>query len=338
MTQVTPAHHNPLEHKRVQALQAHHKLYYQSAATMNVESGVKLSLLIVELPGNIIGNSLLFLFILKSRQLNQTASLNFIFNCGMADLLNGLLNIPLGIAQFVFKADDLKGPISVYANIFIKMFTIFLTLSSVMLLLIDRILIVKYPVKYLNKMTTRKARVGITITWVVSLAVAAIVTVAKFLQRPPLSPEEDVFTYTAARSQQEIMADTVVSSTLVIVIAVPSVVLYREIKKRQKNETQRTQVGERMITKSCTTTLIVMALYLVSYLPFVILNTLSLFYITSETTLSYSFIAFQLSSCVNPYLLFFRSSIIRENAVKILPEKLAEKLEERDENAQQEQN
>jgi len=306
---------------------------------MDLANGVKFSVLVLELAGTVLGNSLLCLLILKSRQLHSSASLNFIFYCRMTDMMNALLSIPFAMDYFIFKSGNLVGPAPTFAYLFIMFFSIFVTLSSVMLVLIDRLLIVKYPVQYRNKMKVSKARLGIIIAWVISVAVTTFATVLKFINKT-VSPDEIFLNYIVTRPQLETVAGAVGPSTLVITgIVDPSVLLYREIKKRGQNEATRTHAGERRITKSCTTILIVMVLYLVSYLPFVIFNFLILFYgeMISDKFL-YAIIFWQISSLVNPYLFIFRSSAIRETAVRILPAELAGFLQEETRNTTQEQN
>jgi len=151
-------------------------------------------------------------------------------------------------------------------------------------------------------------------------------------------PDEDPLNYMAKRPEQEVAAGVFVPSALIItIVVVPSVMLYREIKKRAQNEATRTQAGERMITSSCTTTLMVMVLYLISYLPIVFFNVFSLFYgDLNPDDLFYPIMSVQLSSLANPYLFIFRSSALRRAAISILPTKLAEGQREGKGNSSQE--
>lgn len=297
---------------------------------MDLTKALRLALLVLELTGTIVGNSFLFLFILRSRQLHRSASLNLIFSCGAADLVSALITIPFAMDYFVFKTRNLLGSAAVIVYTFCLTFSTILTLSAIMIVLIDRILIVKYPVKYINKMKVKWARKAIIAMWVSVFLLAVVLTTARFLKRPPL-PNEDPFMYLERLYKADgVIGACIPPAVITTVVVVPSVILYRQVNKRRRGDTEERgrseaiAAGDRKITASCRTVLAVMVVYLVSYFPVMILNILHILnvklpYDLQENKDFYAILFLQLSSLVNPLLFILRSSTIRQAASRILP-------------------
>jgi len=295
---------------------------------MNTTKVVRLTLLVVELAGTAIGNVLLFLFILRSRQLNRTPSLNFIFSCGAADLLSALVTIPFAMDNFVFNSGNLLGYAPTVAYVFSLTFSTILTLSATLIVLMDRILIVKYPVKYINKMTSKKARKAIIIMWVSVFLIAVLLTVARFWKRPPLPNEGPVMYLERLYKADGIPGACVPPAVITTAVIVPSAILYRQINKRRqalggRNRSTRAAAGDKKITSSCRTVLAVMVVYLVSYFPVVTVNILHILHVKlyhdlKENKEFYAILFLQLSSFLNPLMFILRSSTIRRSAARVL--------------------
>lgn len=285
---------------------------------------IQLSLLSVEMSGAMIGNILLLFFILRSRQLHRKASLNYISSCAVADITSAMITIPFAMDHFVLQTGNLLGSVPAIAHMFCQTFSGILTLTAMLFVLIDRILIVKYPVKYINKMTVRRARRAIFIMWVSVFFFSVVLTIIAAVLFTP-RPTEDGISYLKRFYQAEGTVSVSIPPVFISsVVFVPSIVLYREIQKtRHATENIGSATGDRAISASCQTVLIVMAVYLVSYLPAQILNILSTVSIAvalevQEQREFYAILLLQLSSLVNPFVLIARSSTIRESAARIL--------------------
>jgi len=230
---------------------------------------------------------------------------------------------------FVLKTDNLIGPVATGAGIFAMSFLILLTLSAITIILIDRILIVKFPAKYMAKATSRRARRAIFVMWVSVLVVTILSTSTRFAQEPML-PEDNPFEYILRwYNQHGKMAIFVPFGFVSVLVVLPSAYLYWLIRKRRNvvlaNDArpQMAHAGDRKLTESCQTVLFAMVLYLVCYLPLMTVTILEWYNIELftefEKNRGFYFMVFtQLSSLINPYMFIIRSSKIRTTAGKTI--------------------
>jgi len=295
---------------------------------MNIAKLVRLIVLAVQLAGTVIGNALLILFVWRSRQLHRSASLNFIFNCGIADTMSAVINIPFAMDYSVIKTGSFTGSVATAAGIFALSFLVILTLSATLSILIDRILIVKFPVKYMTMVTSKRARRAIFVMWLSVLLVTILYTVIRFVKEPML-PDDNSFKYIMRWYHNQGESAVFVPFGIIIVFVIlPSAFLYWQIRKRLNNvgndaSSEMSQGGDRKITASCRTVLYSMILYLVCYLPLMTIDILDWFNIELFTEFEnnkgfYLMVFVQMKSLINPYMFILRSSKIRETASRDL--------------------
>lgn len=296
---------------------------------MKIANVVRLTILAVQLAGTVIGNALLLLFIRKSNQLHRSASLNIIFNCGIADMLSAVINIPVTMDYFLLKTGNLIGPVPTTACIFALSFLTLLTQSAIVIIIIDRILIVKYPAKYMSKVTVRRARRTVIAMWAFVILTSILSAVSRFSQDPIL-PKDNPFEYITRWYQNQGKSAVFVPFGIVSVsVVLPSAYLYWLIQKRKRispendARSQRSHAADRKITASCRTVLFTTVMYFVCYLPLMSITILDWFDVELIAELEYNkgyyFMVFnQMSSLINPYLFILRSSTIRNAAARIV--------------------
>ncbi|KAK3716078.1 hypothetical protein QZH41_007247 [Actinostola sp. cb2023] len=230
----------------------------------------------VELVGAIVGNLFLLVLLFRSIDLRRSASKNVIFNCASADFTNAMINVSLALDYVVLKTGNLKGTVApVAVNIMIT-FLMLMTLHSTLIVIADRLFIVKFPLKYNNMMTVKKARTAIATMWLVTFLFSILLNVIRMVRDPPSansSPLEYMGRQHKTNGKYFVFLMTLV---IFIEVAVLSGMLYRELQKLLKkrlvsrsneSETLRMKAEREKIATSCRTVLLVMVIYMACFFP-----------------------------------------------------------------------
>ena len=247
----------------------------------------KITIMSVEMGGAVILNIFLLVLILRSKKLHRSASLNFIFNCGLSDLVNIMINIPLAMDYSVIKTGNLDGSVMPVVVRFMITFLLLLSFHSTLIMMADRYFIVKYPVKYNNTATAKRARFAIALLWLSTILFSGILTGIRFLRNPPL-PNDTMIDYMQKQHQSggkfivSLVLLTVFTSVAVLcgkLYQVLQTLLKRNPENASMSDVQRLklQAEKRKVAASCRTVLIVMVIYMLSYFPSLLNSILQIF-------------------------------------------------------------
>jgi len=298
---------------------------------MDVGKAIQLILLLMELTGALTGNILLVLFIRKTRQLHRSASLNYIFNCGLIYIVNAMISTSFAISFSVFKTEtQIDSTAPTIISVFVMTFLTMLNVASLAIMLGDRLLIVEYPVKYFNKMTVKKARTAIAITWMVTLLKSVAIVNCQIILDPPLSGDNPASYIVRKQEGFNKAVKILITVVSAMVVVVPSIVLYIKVRKQTRKTTPgrdrclRRRGQARKIDVSCYTVLVVMTISLMSHFPIILSTVLDSFSVHLTTDFLnnkafYVILFAQLSSLINPYVFIRRSSVLRRSAARVFP-------------------
>ncbi|KAK3716077.1 hypothetical protein QZH41_007246 [Actinostola sp. cb2023] len=242
-----------------------------------------------------------------------------------------MINVSLALDYVVLKTGNLKGTVApVAVNIMIT-FLMLMTLHSTLIVIADRLFIVKFPLKYNNMMTVKKARTAIATMWLVTFLFSILLNVIRMVRDPP-SANSSPLEYMGR--QHKTNGKYIVFLMMLVIfieVAVLSGMLYRELQKLLKkrlvsrsneSETLRMKAEREKIATSCRTVLLVMVIYMACFFPG-LLNGFSRI-INIELATKGNIRAFttifsaQLSSLFNPMVFILRSSDLRQSAVRLL--------------------
>jgi len=292
----------------------------------------KIVLMSFEMGGAIIGNVFLLVLIYRSRKLRCSASLNFIFNCGLSDLANTMINIPMAMDYSVVKTGNLDGPVMPVLVSFFITFLLFLSFHSTLVMMADRYLLVKYPVKYNNMATAKKARYTIGVIWLSTFLFSVVLSGIKALRNPPTANERAIDFMKQQYQDGGKFFVLFVSIGIFTSVAVLCGKLYKVLQALLKNnhendstsevELLKQQAERRKIASSCRTVLIILVIYMLAYFPTMLNSILKIFNVqlTQVENMRAVFILLcaNLSSFFNPIVFILRSSTIRNSAVGML--------------------
>ncbi|XP_020899741.1 uncharacterized protein LOC110238408 [Exaiptasia diaphana] len=299
---------------------------------MDVSRIVQVVLFAVQLLLTMFGNGFLLMLLWKLKQTRRSASMNFIFSCALADLTSAMINIPLAMDYMILKSGGLNGTVSPAVVIFMILFLIPLTFNSTLMIMVDRMLIVKCPVKYNNKMKVKKARIGIVFMWLTTLLFTGIINTSQMISDPPRVDDNPIeFMARLLKSGGSLRILLPICAIFLSSVAFTTM-LYRGLQTLLKAkinsttdnsaETLRAKTQRQMIASSSRTALIVMIIYLVSFFPAMIDALLRFFEVTlpiSESNLAFVVLFFgQMSSFMNPYVFILRSTALRQAAIKFI--------------------
>lgn len=291
---------------------------------------VNMTLFTVELFGAVCGNVLLLLAVHFTKDLHRSVSSNLIFNSAVIDLVSVIVVIPLAMDYLICQTGNLSGTFA--PMIINSMFTFWMILMqlSAVVLMADRLMIIKNPSCYNNIATVKKARLVIGIMWLSVICCTCVVYTARGLQTPQIyaSPLEYM-------SRQHLKngkyVTFLVSLTSILgngaICAMVRCTLAKYLKK--KNELwksipegsgnanlQRMKAEMAKNTIKCNTVLIVLATFIMSVFPSCIHSFVKLvddFSTPQHTQVSTIVImTTQLNSFLNPYVLIYRSTRHRQ--------------------------
>ena len=145
----------------------------------NVDTILKALAYSVILAVSLVGNLLVLLIIYKNKQLRKSPINYFIFNMAVSDLFNPLTIIPVKIVEIIsgsqsWKVDSpwLLGNILCKLAYFLPDVSLVVSIESLLLISIDRLFAVVYPLK--ASLISSTVRItSIVCTWIVAIAVHA---------------------------------------------------------------------------------------------------------------------------------------------------------------------
>lgn len=287
----------------------------------------KIVLFAVELGGTMIGNIFLLVLIWRSKQLHRSASHNIMFNCGVSDLMNVIINVPLAMDYMVFKTETLA---PIFIN-FAFTFLMLLTLHSTLIMMADRLVIVKYPTMYKNMITVKLVRRAIALMWLSTFAVAATLSAYSILRKQPKPKDNskgDIQQLYRPGGKTFVFLTT---TAIFTAVAFLSGKLYRELQKLHKIkpdvsstnnvEHSKGKAKRRKIVQSSRTVILVMIIYLVCYFPSVAQTFFQIskieLSIDNDTREFVMLFCAKMSSFFNPIVYILRSTIMKQALVKL---------------------
>ena len=258
--------------------------------------------------------NLLVMIAVKTKARLQSMS-NIALAClASTDVMVGLVVQPLLIAQMVnlFQGETTAGACSVQsATGFFITFFCFSSAVHLFLITVDRYIAIMRPYIYIQTVTKTHVLIATALAWAVSVIVHIVSLI-----------DEELF--------RTIIGVVVVS--LVVIIAVCNVIVYREVHRHEKQiAAQQVDVATRenflSQKRAFKLTLTIIALLVISFLPVIIFRRLkeSLERIVSFGTLAcifmavYSFPAF--NSFVNPFIYCIRLRQFRVSFIELLMQK-----------------
>ena len=258
--------------------------------------------------------NLLVMIAVKTKARLQSMS-NIALAClASTDVMVGLVVQPLLIAQMVnlIQGETTAGACSVQsATGFFITFFCFSSAVHLFLITVDRYIAIMRPYIYIQTVTKTRVLIATALAWAVSVIVHIVSLI-----------DEELF--------RTIIGVVVVS--LVVIIAVCNVIVYREVHRHEKQiAAQQVDVATRenflSQKRAFKLTLTIIALLVISFLPVIIFRRLkeSLERIVSFGTLAcifmavYSFPAF--NSFVNPFIYCIRLRQFRVSFIELLMQK-----------------
>ncbi|XP_066912925.1 D(1A) dopamine receptor-like [Clytia hemisphaerica] len=170
-----------------------------------------------------IGNLLIIVIIIRSKQLRQRNTNLLIFNLAISDLLVATINVPYNISVLIGATKDI---FTCKLAVFVAVLCFTVAQFNLLLITVDRYLGINHPLKYRARITTKKTISAIVIAWIISNVVAAF----PVIHRP--DPSSLVKRNTKICLLADLLAPITLSCFLMVVFYLPvliTIVLYLRI-------------------------------------------------------------------------------------------------------------
>ena len=269
---------------------------------------------------NILLNVLVILAVATRRPLRTNSNILLACLAG-ADLLAGLIGHPVGIAVLIKRilGNGPFCPIEKVATVIVAVVTC-ASLNHLLLIGIDRYLAIKHALRYRHIVTKKKIRVGVFLAWVV----VAFFTIHEIVLAA-IDDETELFSdYMNATS----ITLGIIGFLYICAMGYIYVYIFRE-SRRQSKRLQTEQLSQeeakrlKKNRKAATTLAIILAALMVSYLPAMILLTLTSSHDTVKPHImcvlnSWSSTFIILGSIFNPLIYCWRNKKLRRAFLEIL--------------------
>lgn len=295
---------------------------------------INLALFTVQLLGAVCGNGLLLSTLHCSKDLRRSVSSNLIFNSAVIDSVSVIIIIPLAMDYLIFQTGNLNG--TVVPMIINSMFSFWVMLMqiSAIVLMADRLLIIKRPSRYHNIATVKKARVVIGIMWLSAFCWTCVLYTARVLRSPltHATPLEYMARHLQGNGKYVIFFMFLIS---MLGNGAICAMVYRELAKYLKKKTelwkstaesnttsgqanlQRMKAEMNKNTHQCNTVLLILMTFMMSVFPSFIISFVKL--VDDSSSLQHIQVSIlvimttQINSFLNPYVLIYRSTKHRQN-------------------------
>lgn len=274
---------------------------------------------------SVVENSLVIFLFARNRNL-RTAKNCYVISLASADLLVGLIGIPSALTVSVGLPRDFHACLLVTSSLLLLCTASIMSLVAVT---VDRFYAIAMPFAYATSMTSTRAKVYISVAWIVATAVGALPSLGWNRGRPP-DPRCFFTEVTDPRYLVFIYVATIIAPSFVM--AVFYAIIYRTVKQQgnelsellskdedgQLRQTQQhLQRQLELEAKAAKSIAIVVVVFVVSWLPLYTVNTVS--YMCPDCVLSDGLVKFTIvlshsNSVWNPILYAltmkdFRSSL-----------------------------
>ena len=250
-----------------------------------------------------LANLLVIILFATRRELRRKNSDFLILHVASADLISLTTFLPWNIYLTKVGRGD-------YAEYYTSLntFCLFLSGTAVLTVAVDRYVAVVYPLRYATFITKTKILLMVIGSWIIATALV----IAHF------------FDALAAREHHHILDKSLSSLVLVKMLFVAS--LYSVVFKAVRNQlaahaglnldnpntlrnNSKTERIESLFVKSAINTFIVVCLFYATYLPYAVLQMMS---ITDFMTWRRLFSFIYVNACINPFIYFFRMRRFRD--------------------------
>ena len=285
---------------------------------------VQIFFLVVELVGALNGNLLLLYLLKRQKAFRRSTSSYFVINSTVVNLTNAVINIPLALDYIVFHTGHLNGVVAPIAVTFTLLFWTLLILHSTLIVVINRLLIIKFP---LTSCTSTSAKIMVVLVWIGTLLCSCLISTIDGLQTPP------AYTSPLQHIMKEHDTDPfllVYMLALLVTIAVFCAIVCKDLIRsrvdlqQEKKSTAQVVKSRKRTAHARNTVLLITTKTIISFIPALLILCLK----SADTVLLdpvamvYGAIfGLQLNSFVDPFVLIFRSSTFRRST-KILVRKV----------------
>ncbi len=239
-------------------------------------------------------NFLVIILFATRRELRRKNSDLLILNLALADFISLTTFLPWNIYLTKLRKDEYS---EYYTSL--NTFCLFLSGTAVLTVAVDRFVAVVYPLRYATFVTRTKTLLMILGTWLV----ATSLLIAHF--------SVDILT---SRKHHDILDKCLSAAVLITMLFVVSLytvvfkavkkqlIFLRNLNKRNALSTSR-ETQENGFLKSALNTFIVVCLFYATYLPYAVLQMMSISdFVTWRRLFSFIYI----NACINPFVYFFR--------------------------------
>ena len=265
----------------------------------NMEQNFLMSFVSLQVIAGATANFLVIFLFATRRELRRKNSDLLILNLALADFTSLTTFLPWNIYLTKLGRNEYS---AYYTSL--NTFCLFLSSTAVLTIAVDKFLAVVYPLRYTTFVTRTKTLFTILGTWLV----ATFLGIAHFIVDVFMSHKNHAILDKCLSVAVLIKMIFVVSLYIVVFKAVKNQLTLQRNLNNHKASSQR-EKQENSFLKSALNTFIVVCLFYATYLPYAVLQMMSIYadFVTWRRLFSFIYI----NACINPLVYFFRITRFR---------------------------